>query len=168
MFLIIILVLTGLLGYWAIFSIEGGDAHVNKQKQKELEQKNEELLEEVEDLKNEIASLKAAQVEKVPEITPEQPKATTVVSTKHQSLINDLQKLVTDKIYMKEGSRGTRVGTIQTFLNIYNNTSKKVDNDYGASTKADIVKFQKAEGLTADGEAGPSTFSKMIEWLKKQ
>jgi peptidoglycan hydrolase-like protein with peptidoglycan-binding domain len=67
---------------------------------------------------------------------------------------------------MKEKSQGTRVGTIQTFLNIYNNTSKKIDNDYGASTKADIIKFQKNEGLTADGGAGPSTFRKMIDWLK--
>ncbi|MCE9548824.1 peptidoglycan-binding protein [Candidatus Nomurabacteria bacterium] len=69
---------------------------------------------------------------------------------------------------MKEKSRGTRVGTVQTFLNIYNGTTKKVDNDYGAGTKADVIKFQKAVGLTADGEAGPSTFAKMIDWLETQ
>ena len=69
---------------------------------------------------------------------------------------------------MKEKSYGTRVGTIQTFLNIYNNTTKKVDNDYGAGTKTDVIKFQKAEKITADGEAGPSTFLKMIDWLKKR
>ena len=69
---------------------------------------------------------------------------------------------------MKLKSKGTRVGTVQEFLNIYNNTSKKVDNDYGAGTKTDVVNFQKKEGLTADGEAGPTTFVKMIDWLKKQ
>ncbi|HBB54043.1 TPA: hypothetical protein DHS24_02780 [Candidatus Nomurabacteria bacterium] len=69
---------------------------------------------------------------------------------------------------MKEKSQGTRVGTVQTFLNIYNNTSKLVDNDYGPGTKTDVMNFQKAEGITVDGEAGPGTFRKMIEWLKKQ
>ncbi|HYD90300.1 MAG TPA: peptidoglycan-binding domain-containing protein, partial [Flavobacterium sp.] len=83
-------------------------------------------------------------------------------------LINELQKLIDDNIFMKEKSSGTRVGTVQTFLNLYNNTSKRVDNDYGAGTKADVIKFQKAVGLTADGEAGPNTYRKMIEWLKKQ
>lgn len=69
---------------------------------------------------------------------------------------------------MKEKSQGTRVGTLQAFLNIYNNTSKKVDNDFGAGTKTDVINFQKAEKLLADGEAGPGTFQKMIDWLKKQ
>jgi peptidoglycan hydrolase-like protein with peptidoglycan-binding domain len=97
--------------------------------------------------------------------TPTKP---TTVTYKHQSLINDLQKLVTDKVFMKVGSQGTRVGTVQTFLNIYNNTSKRVDNDFGAGTKTDLIVFQKAEKITADGEAGPATFQKMIDWLKKQ
>ena len=69
---------------------------------------------------------------------------------------------------MKKGSRGTRVGTVQEFLNIYNGTDSKIDNDFGATTENQIKAFQKSEGLTADGQAGPGTYKKMIEWLKKQ
>ncbi|MDE2031162.1 MAG: peptidoglycan-binding protein [Patescibacteria group bacterium] len=69
---------------------------------------------------------------------------------------------------MKLKSTGSRVGTVQNFLNIYNNTSSKVDNDYGASTQKAVMAFQKDQGLSADGQAGSSTFAKMISWLKKQ
>ena len=69
---------------------------------------------------------------------------------------------------MKVGSKGTRVGTVQNFLNLYFKTSKKIDNDFGATMKADVIKFQKAVGLTADGQTGPTTYLKMIDWLKKQ
>jgi len=41
-----------------------------------------------------------------------------------------------------------------------------VDNDYGASTVTAIKNFQKAQGLTADGAAGYTTYKKMISWLK--
>jgi len=156
-----------LLGYWAVRTLPTGDVYVSKQKQQMLEEKNRELAEEVAKLKSELGSLQAKQEEKVVEeiVVTKTPVTTTL---KHQSLINDLQKLVNDKIFMKQGSQGTRVGTLQTFLNIYNNTSKKVDNDFGAGTKTDLSNFQKAEKITADGEAGPTTFQKMIDWLKKQ
>jgi mannosyl-glycoprotein endo-beta-N-acetylglucosaminidase len=142
------------------------------------------LVKQVAELKNEVATLEAesTQQNQVASTTPspgvgleEKPLSTTTpapstsgTSTKHQSLINELQKLADDKVYMKQGSQGTRVGTVQNFLNIYNKTSKKIDNDYGAGTKKDVAAFQKAQGLTADGEAGPTTFSKMVAWLKKQ
>ena len=89
-------------------------------------------------------------------------------NSKYQTLIGELNKLISDNIFMKVGSRGTRVGTIQNFMNIYNKTSKKVDNDYGEGTKTDVANFQKAAGLPADGQAGPATYQKMIDWLKKQ
>lgn len=169
-FSIVVLILVALLGYWAFFSIESGGVHADRQKQKELEQKNEQLTKEVEELKNELASLQALQAEQIEntETPTEKSPETTIVSSKHQDLINALQKLVDEKVFMKEKSKGTRVGTVQTFLNLYNKTSSRVDNDYGKSTKDAVMKFQKAVGLTADGEAGPSTFQKMIDWLKKQ
>ncbi len=96
----------------------------------------------------------------------ETPKAS---SGEYKDLIEKLDRLVTE--YggtMKVGSKGTRVGTVQEFLNIYNKTSKTVDNQYGNGTLADVKKFQADHGLGADGLAGPGTFKKMSEWLQKQ
>ena len=169
LFSIIILAVLVLFGYWAIVTIEPGNVVVERQKQAELEQHNQELKKEVADLKNQLRSLQNTQpAETAPTSTPSATIATTPTSSKHQTLINDLQKLIDGNVFMKEKSQGTRVGTVQTFLNIYNNTSKLVDNDYGPGTKTDVMNFQKAEGITVDGEAGPGTFRKMIEWLKKQ
>jgi len=166
--LVVSILVIALLGLWAIRTLEPGDLSAAKQRQAELEATNQSLTIEVEELRNKVAELEAKQEEikntvvEVVETTP------TITTYKHQSLINELNKLVTDKIYMKQGSRGTRVGTVQNFLNIYNNTSNKIDNDYGPTMKSRVTAFQKAEGLIADGEAGVNTFSKMIEWLKKQ
>lgn len=169
--LIIVLgiLIVGLLGFWAFNTIEPGDIHASREKQVELAGKNQELELEVEDLKERIAELEATIAENTP-VEPEPVVPTTPVSQtyKHQTLINELEKLITDKINMKEGSRGSRVGTVQKFLNLYNGTNKRVDNDYGKTTKTAIINFQKKVGLPADGEAGASTFTKMIEWLKKQ
>ena len=167
LFLSIILITVIILGYWAVITIEPGSISVERQKQQQLEQKNAELEKEVQKLTDEIQSIEETQTAKEQPTNPP-PEVAPTTPLKYQSLINDLQKLVDDNISMKEKSQGTRVGTIQTFLNLYNNTSKKIDNDYGLSTKANIASFQKAVGLTADGEAGPSTFLKMIDWLKKQ
>ena len=178
LFSIIIISLVGLIVYWSINTIETGPEHKISQKIELLESENEKLKEEAEDLKNELSFLQsqideaeksaqevAAQPVEKPSVPAEKPTTTVY---KNQTLINELQKLITDGIFLKVGSQGTRVGTVQKFLNIYNKTSNRVDNDYGASTKTAVAAFQKAQGLTADGEAGANTFRKMIDWLKKQ
>jgi peptidoglycan hydrolase-like protein with peptidoglycan-binding domain len=86
----------------------------------------------------------------------------------YSDLISRLQDLIDDVVLMKEGSRGTRVGTVQEFLNLYNDTTGGIDNDYGPGTKSKVAAFQKAEGLSADGQAGPNTYRAMIEWLNEQ
>ena len=168
LFMLIVLTIVVLLGYWAVVSLESGSIHIEKQKQQEFEQKNQELEKEVQKLKDEIAKLQPMQEETpVKEDTAQSDTSDKSIS-KYQSLIDSLQKLTDDNISMREKSSGIAVGTIQTFLNIYNNASKKIDNDYGKGTKTDVMKFQKTEGLTADGEIGAGTLSKMIDWLKKQ
>jgi len=185
-FSIIIIVLLGLGSYWAFSTLESGSSHVDIQKQKELESKNEELLKEVDDLKKQVSLLQADKeqilVEKEqkeiteqkveePVVTPTTTKTTTPVKTttyKYQTLINELQKLIDNKTYLKLKSQGTAVGTVQKFLNLYNNTSTKVDNDYGVSTVTAVKNYQKAVGLTADGATGSSTYQKMITWLKSR
>lgn len=168
----IVIGVIGLLGYWAIMTIEPGNAHFYKEKQEELESKNLALQQEVAELKNELLNLQADQASSAP--APVNPTPTTPApsqpstSSKNQTLINELQKLITDKVFMKVGSSGTRVGTVQKFLNLYNKTNKTIDNDYGPGMKTDVTNFQKAVGISADGEAGPGTYQKMIDWLKKQ
>ena len=104
------------------------------------------------------------------EPTPTKP-ATTTSNTKPLSqkeiLANELQKLVDKKIVLKLKSSGSAVGTVQKFLNLYNKTSNKVDNDYGLTTVNAVKAFQKSQGLSVTGQCGESTYKKMISWLKK-
>lgn len=61
----------------------------------------------------------------------------------------------------KYGSRGAEVKKIQRILKKSNFYKGDVDGIYGSKTKAAVVKFQKKNGLTADGIAGKKTLAKM-------
>jgi len=169
LFSIVILALLAFIGFWAFSTIESGSGHLGNQELKELTKENKDLKEQVSDLKNEISKIESQIEEQIQaeEKVIETPEPITT-KLKYQSLINEMQKLVDGNIYMKRGSLGTRVGTVQKFLNVYNSTSNKIDNDYGPGMETVIKKFQKEQGLISDGEAGPNTFRKMIDWLKKQ
>lgn len=170
LFSIVVLALVGLFGYWAVVTLQSGTEHETSQKIKQLQAENKSLKEEAEKQRSELGALQA----KLDEITEKENEMQikisepepVKISKERQDLINELQKLINSNVFMKLKSNGTRVGTVQKFLNIYNNTSGGVDNDYGESTRKAIILFQKAEGLSADGEAGPNTFKKMIDWLK--
>ncbi len=174
---VLMLALLGGLGYFAFTSIDSGSEHVDRQKIKELESENQDLSEQVAELEKKLERYEPKVVEEPfsrneapveTEVSKPTTKPTTTTSYKYDKLIQELEELVQENIQMKLKSRGTRVGTVQNFLNLYNNTNNKVDNDYGESTKKAVSAFQKAVGLTASGEAGTATFNKMIEWLKKQ
>jgi len=171
-FSIIILSILGFSGYWAFKTMESGSTHMDSQAKKELESKNEELTKEISELKNQISLLNSEKEEQIqPEIEEtvvnNSIKDTETKNTlKYQDLIDDLQKLVDGNIYLKNKSKGPAVGSVQEFLNAYNNTSNKVDNDYGISTSNAIKIFQKDFKLSVDGETGPNTYKKMIEWLR--
>lgn len=174
LFSIVVLGTLGLVWYWSVSTIESGSEHAMRERVDQLEQENETLTQQVKELNSKLST--ATPVEKEPVVAEvpketEKPVTTTTTTTstttdKDQTLINELQKLVDDKINMKLGSAGVRVGTVQKFLNRYNNTNSKIDNDYGAGTVKLVTAFQKAQGLSADGEAGVTTFTKMIAWLK--
>lgn len=175
LFSIFILAALVFCGYWAFSTMESGSFHVDAQKQKELEIANENLQKEIVALKKQIALLQnneniVKEEEKIIPL-PETPKPDPVVNNPvltHQTLINELQKLVDGNIYLKNKSQGPAVGFVQKFLNIYNKTSLRIDNDYGTSTGTAIRAFQKDQGLSVDGEVGPGTLKKMISWLKSQ
>ena len=101
------------------------------------------------------------------ETETEQPSS-AVVSSEYADLVAALGKLIEDNIAMKVGSRGTRVGTVQEFLNVFLDNQSTADNDFGPGTKARVIEFQTEIGITADGEPGPQTYQEMIDWLNEQ
>ena len=156
-----------LMGYWSFTSLQSGSEHDLNQRIEQLEQENKDLQKEMKVLEDELDILRPlAEVKE--EIAPEETASTETKVYKYQSLINEIQKLIDGNVFLKLKSSGVKVGVLQEFLNIYNNTSNKVDNDYGLGTEKAIIAFQKEQGIGADGEAGPGTFLKMIDWLKKQ
>lgn len=54
------------------------------------------------------------------------------------------------------GSRGALVSALQTRLNELG-SKLVVDGDFGAKTKTEVLTFQQAHGLVADGIVGPKT-----------
>ncbi|MCX6754724.1 MAG: hypothetical protein NTU81_02760 [Candidatus Nomurabacteria bacterium] len=179
LFSIFIFLLLGFSGYWAFSTIESGSVHVNNQKQIELKQKNEELAKEILKLKKDISLSeleKEQQIQKDKEVQDskiQEPLVVTTIPTKttalkYQTLINDIQKLVNSNVVLKLKSKGPSVGIIQKFFNVYNSTSNKIDNDYGATTVISVKNFEKNEGLVINGELGSSDFKKMIVLLKNR
>ncbi len=173
LFSIIIIIIIGGLGYWAFTSMESGSEHSYNAEIRELKDKNRLLEEEIISLKEEIRVLSLNKEDDTPkeeikeEVKTENPKE-EVVTYKYQDTINSLQGLVNKNVNLKLGSKGPDVGIVQKFLNIYNSTSKRIDNDFGAGTVTLVKDFQKDTGLGADGEVGPTTLNKMINWLKNQ
>ncbi|MES3032116.1 MAG: peptidoglycan-binding domain-containing protein [Patescibacteria group bacterium] len=167
LFSIVILALVGIGGYWSVATLQSGPEYATEQKLRALQKENEDLGLEVKKLTADLSAAHSKLEVSAPSVekTAEVPKTTAY---KYQSLMNELQKLADGNVFLKLKSSGAGVGTVQKFLNIYNDTSNKIDNDYGVGTVNAIKIFQKDQGLTADGEAGPGTFSKMISWLKKQ
>ncbi|HEZ7985548.1 MAG TPA: RICIN domain-containing protein [Ruminococcus sp.] len=69
---------------------------------------------------------------------------------------------------LSTGSRGSGVSWLQTALNKANNAGLDVDGQFGSGTKQAVINFQKANGLEADGIAGPATVNKLVEVIKGQ
>lgn len=103
-----------------------------------------------------------------PEVVTETPapEPEPVTTNENADLIASLQALVDANVIMRDGSTGTRVGVVQRFLNEYFDRSDSVDNSFGPGTESRLRDFQRTEGLTADGQAGPNTYRKMIEVLQ--
>ena len=67
----------------------------------------------------------------------------------------------TEDVLSKMGSRGSEARTIQTKLKNWGYFFDKVDGIYGEKTRDAVIWFQKKNGLTADGIAGPATLKAM-------
>lgn len=61
----------------------------------------------------------------------------------------------------KQGSTGSEVRQIQTKLKGWGYYRGSVDGIYGSGTRGAVLSFQKKNGLSADGVAGPATLQAM-------
>ena len=63
---------------------------------------------------------------------------------------------------LRPGANGKAVRTVQTKLKSLGYYRGTVDGDYGTATVDAVKAFQRANGLTADGVAGASTYNKLF------
>ena len=64
---------------------------------------------------------------------------------------------VEESVVLKVGSSGSQVRTLQTKLNNWGYDAGKADGIFGSATKAAVIRFQKKNGLVADGIVGAKT-----------
>lgn len=64
---------------------------------------------------------------------------------------------------LRTGDIGKHVADLQSLLKVWDVYTSTVDGIFGSGTKRAVSTFQKQKGLTADGIAGPKTFSKLEE-----
>lgn len=68
---------------------------------------------------------------------------------------------------LKKGTKGSDVSELQTWLTKFDYLNDKIDGDFGSKTKKAVEAFQKANGLTADGEYGQQTHNAMLVLIEK-
>ena len=64
---------------------------------------------------------------------------------------------------LKFKDTGAQVKTLQRLLNALGYDSGKVDGIFGQATRAAVVAFQRAKGLTADGIVGKATWTALLK-----
>lgn len=69
-------------------------------------------------------------------------------------------RVATSTPTLKQGSRGAAVTQLQQKLKA-KGFNVATDGDFGPKTKAAVISFQRANGLSADGVVGPKTWAKL-------
>jgi peptidoglycan hydrolase-like protein with peptidoglycan-binding domain len=65
---------------------------------------------------------------------------------------------------LERGDRGAEVRTVQERLNdVLGGPDLEVDGRYGSATELAVERFQRAEGLSVDGEVGPRTWAALFD-----
>lgn len=72
-------------------------------------------------------------------------------------------RMVNVNSYLQYGSRGSGVVKLQNALNSKGFSAGNADGIFGYKTYSAVINFQKANGLTQDGVAGPITQTKLYE-----
>lgn len=68
---------------------------------------------------------------------------------------------------LKKGMKGSDVSELQTWLTKFGYLNDQIDGDFGSKTKTAVKKFQKASGLTEDGEYGKQSHVAMQALIEK-
>lgn len=79
--------------------------------------------------------------------------------------IPDIDKDVIVRSTIKHGSTGSDVMALQNYLNTLDFNCGSIDGIFGKKTRDALKKFQKANGLKADGIAGKQTWTKLHELI---
>ena len=83
------------------------------------------------------------------------------VAVAQKNSANDTQAVaesVVETAVLKSGAKGAEVKEVQRRLKQWGYYDGAVDGVFGAGTKAAVIKFQKKNGLTADGVVGKATY----------
>lgn len=73
------------------------------------------------------------------------------------AFLQEDESQIADAAVLKQGSKGDLVKEVQTKLIKWGYLTGRADGIFGAKTKAAVIKFQRKNGLTADGIIGTRT-----------
>ena len=73
------------------------------------------------------------------------------------AFLQEDESQVADAAVLKQGSKGALVKEVQTKLIKWGYLTGRADGIFGAKTKTAVIKFQRKNGLTADGVIGTRT-----------
>lgn len=62
---------------------------------------------------------------------------------------------------LKQGDKGVYVAVLQDALNTLGHNAGSIDGVFGSGTKNAVIRFQKANKLSADGIVGCNTWEKL-------
>ena len=68
---------------------------------------------------------------------------------------------------LKQGSTGIQVEYLQKALVVFGHLNGSIDGSFGAKTLAAVKEYQRENGLTVDGNAGPNTLNSLVGKAKK-
>lgn len=68
---------------------------------------------------------------------------------------------------LHEGATGVQVEHLQKALVVFGHLNGSIDGSFGAKTLAAVKSYQRENGLTVDGKAGPNTLNSIITNAKK-
>lgn len=79
-----------------------------------------------------------------------------------------LNKTLTEPAFLKVGSRGPEVATLQSVLKELGYDPGRVDGVFGPKTKEAVISFQRDYGLNQNGIAGPQTFTILDQVIRRK